>query len=934
MVNPPSSFDKCTETSLPDDTQKNLYEGILHIIGKFRLRTVLTVSLVTILILAMGITGFLTFFNSQYAIDDLAGQLQNEVSERIEQHLDTYLETPHLINQICANFINLHEMDINDQENLKRTFQKLSYQFTSVTSICFGNEQNGNYSIISVVGKPGFANGTERFWAISPIISKNSSYEEYRIDQTGKIVERTLSYPHYDPRTRSWYQAAVKAGGPSWTPIIMWLEVGAVSMDGILPVYSDQNHFLGVLDTSLTLTDIGDYLQSLQISRNGQAYIIEKSGEIVASSTIKEPYSRVNGELVRQSAPQSTNFIIQKSSQEVMNYINTSENLTTGHQFYVSIDNERYYVQVTPYQGKYGLDWFIVVVIPESDFMGKIYSNNELTALLFIVAVIGTIILCIYLARWITEPISAMNQSAKALTRGEWKRWKELDRCDELGELAHSFKQMAEQLHESFKSLKSSEERYLDLFQSSSDAILLFDGLFLAEINQTGEEMFGISQEDSNGKDIREVFGTMGSDLIEMIESCNTSLNSGFQDQTISRSLDMKEQFVNIRLKKVLINGKYLFLIHIRDITDQRRAILAFAEQESLRESYSQIEMILRYLPDPTFVIDLDGSVLFWNNAIEKMTGVKAEKIIGQKNYVYSEALVHSKRPILIDLALHPELPYKDLYPNLEHTGDVLWATSERESSGEMRYYSALAACLYDKKGTVVGAIESIRDITSHKNAEEALLTANKKLKLLSNITHHDIVNKVALSKGCVYFLRIISLTNEQEKTMVSLDHSLTGIEQIIEFTKTYQELGLNVPTWQNVREIFKGVISQLDPGEISVTITIEDFFVYADPLFEKVCYNLIENSLRHGEYITQIDITAEEIGTDLVIIVQDNGPGVLQDEKELIFEKGFGKNNGYGLFLSKEILSLSNITIVECGEYGAFARFEIKIPKGRFNKK
>ena len=173
--------------------------ALKNLIGRFRLRTVLTVCLVTVLVSAMGITGLLSFQNSQYAVSDLVSQWQNEVSDHIVLHLDGYLNVPHLINRLIMNSISIKELNVDDFESLKRHFQELSYQFNAVTAICYGNERNGNYSIISRVGKPGLANETERFWAVSPLKSMNYSYEEYRIGRDGQILEKTFSYPHYDP---------------------------------------------------------------------------------------------------------------------------------------------------------------------------------------------------------------------------------------------------------------------------------------------------------------------------------------------------------------------------------------------------------------------------------------------------------------------------------------------------------------------------------------------------------------------------------------------------------------------------------------------------------------------------------------------------------------------------------------------------------------
>jgi signal transduction histidine kinase len=105
---------------------------------------------------------------------------------------------------------------------------------------------------------------------------------------------------------------------------------------------------------------------------------------------------------------------------------------------------------------------------------------------------------------------------------------------------------------------------------------------------------------------------------------------------------------------------------------------------------------------------------------------------------------------------------------------------------------------------------------------------------------------------------------------------------------------------------------------------------VLADPLLEKVFYNLIDNALRYGgEKMTSIHVTSHEGNGNLVIAVEDDGNGISAGDKTLVFTKGFGKHTGLGLYLSSEILSITGITITEDGEQGKGARFEIIVPEG-----
>ena len=111
------------------------------------------------------------------------------------------------------------------------------------------------------------------------------------------------------------------------------------------------------------------------------------------------------------------------------------------------------------------------------------------------------------------------------------------------------------------------------------------------------------------------------------------------------------------------------------------------------------------------------------------------------------------------------------------------------------------------------------------------------------------------------------------------------------------------------------------------------DLEVYADPLLEKVFENLIDNSLRHGEHVRHIIVNYEKRGTGLVLMYRDDGTGVTATDKERIFEKGFGKNTGLGLFLTREILSITGLSITECGLYGSGVLFDILVPEGCYQR-
>jgi signal transduction histidine kinase len=152
----------------------------------------------------------------------------------------------------------------------------------------------------------------------------------------------------------------------------------------------------------------------------------------------------------------------------------------------------------------------------------------------------------------------------------------------------------------------------------------------------------------------------------------------------------------------------------------------------------------------------------------------------------------------------------------------------------------------------------------------------------------------------------------------------------MIQFTSEYEKIGVNTPCWQEIRTLVDTAAKQLTFGKVEVKNVLPvGAEVFADPLFVKVFYNLMDNAVRYGGKITTIRFSVDERDGDRVVVCKDDGDGVVAEEKEMIFERGFGKNTGMGLFLSREILAITGITIRETGEPGKGARFEMTVPKG-----
>ena len=215
--------------------------------------------------------------------------------------------------------------------------------------------------------------------------------------------------------------------------------------------------------------------------------------------------------------------------------------------------------------------------------------------------------------------------------------------------------------------------------------------------------------------------------------------------------------------------------------------------------------------------------------------------------------------------------------------------------------------------------------------SQQALQMSRKKLNLLNTITFQDIQNALFSLKGYIELQKDIPM-DERARVYVNKEKEVTEkISSSLAFAKNYQDMGIKPPLWQNVNQTLLYAISHLDLSNIVRKDNVEGLEIYADPLLETVFFNLVENVMKHGKTATEISFYYKETLDYLTLFIEDNGTGIPDAEKEKIFEREYGSQKGMGLFLVREILSITTISIKESGVYGQGARFEISVPKGEY---
>ena len=487
-------------------------------------------------------------------------------------------------------------------------------------------------------------------------------------------------------------------------------------------------------------------------------------------------------------------------------------------------------------------------------------------------------------------------------------------------------------LKQTSTALRESEQLYRVLVEHTQDGVFIIQNEILVFCNEAFAHILGYKRKEIVGIKISNIIAPEERD--EVIWKYRRRIEGEIIPDFYEFKMLHKDQKTRILVQVSAGQGEFLgkpaSIGTIRSVVAEKTTI-----EETLRKSRSMLNAILQESPIPQFVIDTNHLVMYWNHALEKYSGISAEDMVGTS--YHWKAFYSEERPCLVDLMLDNDskgiqkwygekversklienaFSMSGFFPGVGKTGTWLYFTG---------------ALLMDSEGIVWGALETLEDISDQKMNEEGLMQANKKLNLLSDITRHDILNSLTVLSGSVDLIRD-EITDEEVSLYIGkAETALDTIRRQITFTRDYQNLGINAPVWQDLSGVIREVVLHYIPAEIEVIYGEINLEVFADTMFGSVFSNLIDNSKRHGEHVTRISFDVEMRDMQAVIVYTDNGIGIPDDMKDRIFDRGVGLHTGYGLFLVREILSITGISIYERGEKGKGARFEIVIPPGYF---
>jgi adenylate cyclase len=405
------------------------------------LRTRLVVAFVVQLVVVVAAVGYLTFTDSEDSVNDVAGQLRAELSERVRQKVDSYVEIPYRINNTNADAFARGILSFDKYREAAGFFWKQMKAYDTVAYISVGTKDGLFFGVKRM-------NDGKLQLRVRHPTETGGALSSWELDDSGKPLseEPISSKPNYDPRVRPWYTRALAAGETVWTGIESYYSSPNELATGPVTPIIKNGETVGVISTDLQLSQLSRFMKDMKIGTNGVAVLIEASGILIAASKGDVTKGSANTTASPIPATQSDNDRIRGAVRFLEERFGRFESITETTHLSYEQDGKRHFLTAMPYRGNLNIDWLTVIAVPESDFLERILESRRVTLLLCAIALILSFIFSYAIARSITTPLMRLTGLARRLRSGDLDVEFETGSTDEIGTLSYTMNDMVQGL--------------------------------------------------------------------------------------------------------------------------------------------------------------------------------------------------------------------------------------------------------------------------------------------------------------------------------------------------------------------------------------------------------------------------------------------------------------------------------------------------------
>ncbi|MEH1798588.1 MAG: ATP-binding protein [Nostoc sp.] len=865
--------------------------GVFSLFKGVPLSRILVVLFMLQILLAVGLTAYLSIRNGQKAVNEVASELRLEVANRVEQNLQSYLSTPR---QVLSGNQNVMNMGLLKIENLATWESYLIEQlkiFPDALAITASNEQQEHLTVEKL---------NDRQFLLRKA-GKSTGYDlyTYRIDPQGQRTQLPEVIKNYDPRSRPDYQTAVTAKKFSFSQIFTPRTEPTLLISASQPIYNSQGELLGVNSTQTHVSQIGDLLQNIKVGKSGQIFIIEPSGLLVASSTTEEPFRFQNGKPIRLAASQSSNSLTQATAKYLATKFSNFDQIQSLQQLDFSFDGKRQFLEVRPLQGEPNINWLIVVAVPEADFMGQIDRNTQITIFLGLGALGLATLLGIITARWITQPILYFSRATKDLA--DFPNDKDsvviIQGIKEMEVLGGSLNEMAQQLRKTFTALITKNED-LEL-----------------QVKQQTQELQQEIKERINNEQKLSQHSQVLAELANHKAVFEGNLETAFKVITEKAANALEVERVSVWLFNS--NRTKLQCINLYERNKQRHSA-------SLERNLADYPIYFRALASARTITVTDTRT---DPRVQELWN----ELLKPKNIV---SLINT------DLWVGGEVVGTVLYEQVDIPRR--WELSEENFVSSIAEFVALTLEVCDRK----------RAESALREAKEAAEVANRaKSTFLGNISHelrtplNSILGITEALQDEVYG----PVSEEQRQSLTMLESSgknlLELINQILDLTRTESskiELQLAATSIQGICDFSLSSVKHLAfQKNIRLRAEVPEELELIQVDERRICQvfiNLLTNAIKFTKEGGEVWIEVQPTSTKEYIFfsVVDTGIGMLSDDLFKLFQPFVQVENastnrspgtGLGLVMVQKIVELHGGTVHAESQLGKGSRFTVKLP-------
>jgi PAS domain S-box-containing protein len=853
--------------------------------------TVQTASVVTVV-------GYLSWRNEERTLENLIGQLLDQTESRVNQHLDRYLSVPPQLAQINADAIELGQIQPQDLSGIGRYFWK-QMQVYDVSYISYVSPQ-GAYA---AAGKFLDKQGVTIDWKSGNPREKGYTFAT---DAEGTPTKAIATYNNYDPLTEDWYRQAKQEKQLTWTRPYQWDATPQyISISATNPIYNSKKQLVGVVAVDLLLSNMSDFLRQLKISQSGQIFIIDREGLMVASSSQEQPFVLQQGKAQRFSIFQSKEPLVAASARYWQQKLGSLPAVSKPENAQFIWQGNQVFTHISPWRDRFGIDWLVVVVVPESDFTAQLAANRRTTILLTLVALLLAILSTLILSRWLTKPIWEFNEAAKEMAAGNLDRTVKVPRSQELRQLGTSFNYMARQLAGSFAnlekinadledrvrertaSLAATEAELRAILQAMTELIMVMDdrGRYLKVL--ANRQHLIVDEAVLIGKTLFEIFPY--EQAVEFMSYINRVLTEQ-KPVTIEYSFRVKLQEIWFSAN-ISPLPKQQVMIVARDVTERKMAAISLQEKNrALTQAIEQLKTTQADLVQSEKMAVLGQLIAGIAHEINTPLGA-IQASISNIDYGLTQAL-QTLPQIVRELNLEQLSDFLALLEVAQNSPQQLSSREERQlkrklkqqlSDRQIANVDLLAE--YLSRINLTGDLERWRSLLHHPHNSQLFQTASYLVSIDTNRQNIELAVTQATQI-------VVALKNyaRQDASGELVKASVTeGIETVLTIYRNQLKRGVKV-------------VKNYAP--------VPQIPCYPEKLTQ-VWSNLIGNAIQAMKYTGELTIGVSLAPDNLhiVVTITDNGPGIPPELQEKIFQpffttKPYGEGTGLGLDIVKKIIA------------------------------